>query len=141
MKISRKGSITIPQIITLVLVTLGFVTIHAQINPNGNQASEKKIEADNTGVNKRDRADHKLTADSQAKASREDEEITRRVREELTRNDDLSSYGQNVKIITMNGVVTLRGPVKTQQERDWIVGAAQKVSGVRTIQNELEVKK
>lgn len=138
MKRSRKWSISKAQIIAALLVTLGLVTIQAQITPSKESA---KIEADNTGKNKRDREAKKLTADDQAKASRADEEITRRIREELTRNDELSSYAQNVKIITMGGIVTLRGPVKTQQERDWIVNAAQKVSGVRTIQNELEVNK
>lgn len=137
MKGSKKWSISKAQIFSVLLVTMGLVTIQAQITPSDNS----KVEADNTAVNKRDRQNKKLTADDQAKASRADEEITRRIREELTRNDELSSYAQNVKIITMSGVVTLRGPVKTQQERDWIVNAAQKVSGVRTIQNELEVKK
>lgn len=137
MKRSSKWSISKAQIMAVALVTLGLVTIQAQITPS----DTSKLEADNTGQNKRDRQAKKLTADDQAKASRADEEITRRIREELTRNNELSSYAQNVKIITMGGIVTLRGPVKTQQERDWIVNAAQKVSGVRTIQNELEVNK
>lgn len=137
-------SISISKVIAVLLVSLGFITIHAQINDSSSKvgkSDKEKVEADNTAVNKRDLEQNKLTAEHQAKASREDDEITRRIREELVKNDKLSLYGQNVKIITLGGVVTLRGPVKSQQERDLIVSSAHKVSGVRNIQNELEISK
>ncbi len=111
----------------------------SNVDLSGSPSSKPMVEGDNTGVNRADRQNNKLTAEDQAKGSRKDGEITRRIRAELMKNSDLSSYGQNVKIITLDGIVTLRGPVKSSQERDWIASSAQKTSGVRSIQNEMTI--
>ncbi|HET9956632.1 MAG TPA: BON domain-containing protein [Polyangiaceae bacterium] len=55
-------------------------------------------------------------------------------------DNSLSVLAKNVKIITAGGKVTLRGPVKTQDERSAIQAAAQKVAGVTQVDNQLEVK-
>ena len=54
------------------------------------------------------------------------------------KQDSLSNDAKNIKIITSNGVVTLRGPVKTEAEKTDIGRLAQRVSGVRKVDNQLE---
>src|SRR4051794_21103258 len=80
--------------------------------------------ADNTAVNDRDREKAELTADQQ-KNNTSDVEITRRIRQDLVKNNSLSTYAHNVKIITVNGVVTLKGPVRSEEERSVILRKAQ----------------
>jgi len=74
------------------------------------------VPPDNTAKNVRDRSDSTLTPGDQSK-SEADRETTRRIRRALTSNDQLSTDAKNIKIITVDGKVTLRGPVKTQEEQ------------------------
>jgi hyperosmotically inducible periplasmic protein len=67
-------------------------------------------------------------------------ELTRRIRRALTSNDQLSTDAKNIKVVTQNGKVTLRGPVKTEEERRTIASVAQQQAGTATIDNQLEVK-
>jgi hyperosmotically inducible periplasmic protein len=96
-------------------------------------------DADNTGKNVRDRSDAALTPGDQGN-SEADREITRNIRRALTKSDELSTTAKNIKIITVNGKVTLRGPVTNEQEQQAIITAAQAVSGVTALDNQLEVK-
>lgn len=57
----------------------------------------------------------------------------------MSGNDALSVNGKNVKIITRDGVVTLRGPVKTDKEKAEIASIAKSVDGVKSVDNQLEV--
>jgi osmotically-inducible protein OsmY len=97
--------------------------------------------AENTGRNQRDeetRNDTLLPTD-QAKGSARDVEITRRIRELLTNNDSLSVNAQNIKIITLKGKTTLRGPVKSMEERAKVVSIARQIAGARAVNNQIEV--
>ena len=96
-------------------------------------------EADNSGKNVRDRSGDTLTPEDQG-GSESDREITRQIRRALTENDQLSTTAKNVKIMTVNGKVTLRGPVTNEQEQQTIAAAVQKVTGVTSVENQLEVK-
>jgi osmotically-inducible protein OsmY len=96
--------------------------------------------ADNTGRNVRDRSDALVTPIDQGN-SKSDIEITRSIRRALSTNDQFSVTAKNIKVITVNGKVTLRGPVETQQERDAVFSAAQSVATGDSIDNQLEVKK
>jgi osmotically-inducible protein OsmY len=89
---------------------------------------------DNTKVNK----DRGMTADQQ-KENKSDREITRQIRKALIADKSLSSYAHNVKIITTNGTVTLRGPVRTDDEKSSIESKAKAVAGVSDVKNELTV--
>jgi hypothetical protein len=103
-----------------------------------NPADAGKYPADNSGKNARDASDSTVTADDQSN-SKADVEITAAIRRAVTDDDSLSVNAQNVKIITNGGVVTLRGPVKSEQERASIAQKAKQVSGVTRVNNELEV--
>ena len=95
-------------------------------------------DADNTGKNVRDRSDMTLTPGDQG-SSPGDIDVTRRVRRALTSNDQLSTSARNIKIITLDGKVTLRGPVNSDQEKQAIESAV-KQAGVTAVDDQLEVK-
>ena len=97
-------------------------------------------EADNTRVNARDRRGTTLTPMDQG-SSEADRKLTQQIRETIVRDNSLSFTAKNVKIITLNGRVTLRGPVKTDAERRTISAAAKKIAGDAQVENYLEVAK
>jgi hyperosmotically inducible periplasmic protein len=92
---------------------------------------------DDTGRNERDRNDATLTPGDQGN----DESDLRRTAEirKLIVGSSLSSDAKNVKVITKNGRVTLRGPVKTQAEKDEIVQLARQVAGA-DVDDQIEVE-
>lgn len=79
-----------------------------------------------------------LTATDQ-KENKADVEITQRIRQNVMKQDSLSTTAKNIKIITIDGVVTLRGAVASDSERSNILALAQNVSGVKQVDNKLEV--
>jgi osmotically-inducible protein OsmY len=97
-------------------------------------------DADNTGRNVRDRDGRTLTPTDQG-TSDSDRNITAEIRREIVANDALSMNAHNVKIITMDGVVTLRGPVKSPAEKATVGTAAQRATGVKRVDNQLEVER
>jgi len=94
--------------------------------------------ADNSGANARDRADSALTATDQAN-TRADIEITQTIRQAVIADKDLSTNAHNIKIISANGIVTLRGPVKDTAEKEDIGAKAQQVAGVTRVDNQIEI--
>ena len=93
---------------------------------------------DNTKVNRRDRNGATATADQQ-KGNRSDAEITREIRRSITQDKGLSTYAKNVKVITNGGNVTLRGPVRSEEEKKSIGAKADSIAGADHVKNELEV--
>ncbi|WP_413287500.1 BON domain-containing protein [Bdellovibrio sp. HCB337] len=103
-------------------------------------ANPTTTDTSNTKMNQRDAQGTTLTPEDQVKGTTADVELTRKVRQELVNDKTLSTDAQNVKIITLNGVVTLRGPVATADEKAKVDGLAKKVSGVKQVDNQTEVK-
>jgi hyperosmotically inducible protein len=95
--------------------------------------------ADNTEKNTRDRDDQTQTPTDQSN-SPADIKITADIRKMVVGDDSLSMTAKNVKIITVDGVVILRGPVETEKEKATIESHA-KHGGAKKITNELEIKK
>ena len=87
----------------------------------------------------RDRDGRNLTPMDQGNNA-EDIRITAQIRKEVVANHGLSMNAKNVKIITQNGKVTLRGPVNTQEEKDTIGDIATRIAQAGNVDNELEVK-
>ena len=90
---------------------------------------------DNTKQN----TDHATTADSQSNASA-DRATTAKVRKAIMADKNLSTYAHNVKVITSNGQVTLKGPVKSEEEKQQIVSDASAVVSAENVTNQLTVK-
>ena len=83
---------------------------------------------DNTKINKSDRDAGQPTADQQ-KENRSDREMAKKIRQSIMADKSLSSYAHNVKIISQNGTVTLKGPVKSEDEKTSVMSKAVAVAG------------
>ncbi|HZD50590.1 MAG TPA: BON domain-containing protein [Silvibacterium sp.] len=113
------------------LCSAGFATQARALAP----LSGVQTAPDNSAQNK----DQGLTADNQSNA-KTDRQITANIRKAILADKDLSTYAHNVKVITVNGAVTLKGPVKSEDEKDKIASDAASVVSADKITNNLTVK-
>jgi hyperosmotically inducible periplasmic protein len=125
MKRTSKGNLHIAWIVVLLISS----------SPLFSQEPEKR---DNTNVNKRDRSSEEATADQQ-KGNYSDRELTRQIRHSITKDKSLSTYAHNIKVISQNGTVTLKGPVRSEEERKAIESKAAEVAGASNVKNELDI--
>jgi hyperosmotically inducible periplasmic protein len=102
-------------------------------------AENEKSKPDNTATNERDRSGETKTSGDQSNSSA-DLKTTQAIRQALMKDDGLSMTAKNIKVITSNGQVTLRGPVKTAQEKAKIDQIAKSAAGGARIDDQLEVK-
>jgi len=93
---------------------------------------------DNTGRNVRDRSGDTVTPGDQSN-TKADLQLTQQIREAIMADKSLSTNAKNVKIITANGLVTLRGPVNTPQEKATIEAKAQHIAGANNVASQLEI--
>jgi hyperosmotically inducible periplasmic protein len=117
----------------LVLASLSVVSLTAV-------AADEKTNADNTALNQRDRSGKTATSGDQSNNSA-DLKITQAIRQALMKDGELSSTAKNIKVITANGQVTLRGPVNNAQEKAKVDQIARSAGGGAKIVDQLEVKK
>jgi hyperosmotically inducible periplasmic protein len=101
-------------------------------------ADDKKVDPDNTAKNERDRSGETKTSGDQSNSSA-DLKTTQAIRQVLMKDSELSATAKNIKVITTNGRVTLRGPVKTAQEKAKIDQLAKSAAGGVQIEDQLEV--
>ena len=113
-------------LVGIVGLTLSFCVAHAD------------IAADNSRMNQRDRSAAEVTADNQS-SNKQDVEITRQIRRRIIQDKAMSIYAQNIKIISSNGLVTLKGPLKNDRELHKILIEAKRVAGTANVINELEI--
>lgn len=100
------------------------------------QSSAQTTTPDNSAKNKA----HSHTADQQSEAT-SDRMLTKKIRQSLIADKSLSTYGHNVKIITKDGMVTLKGPVHSEDEKSVIASKAAEVAGSPDkVTNQLTVK-
>ena len=123
---------------SIALSALGGYVGPVQSGDVSNAAPTAQTAPDNTGRNVRDRDGTTLTPGDQSE-SKADLDLTQRIRQAVVADDSLSTTAHNVKIITNEGVVTLRGPVNSDQEKTKIAAAAKNVVGVKQVENQLEV--
>jgi hyperosmotically inducible protein len=102
-------------------------------------AGDEKAKPDNTATNERDRSGETKTSGDQSNSSA-DLKTTQAIRQALMKDGELSTAAKNIKVITANGHVTLRGPVKTAQEKAKIDQLAKSAAGGAQIDNQLDVK-
>jgi hyperosmotically inducible periplasmic protein len=116
---------------TLLLGSAAFALAQ---EPSGQQPAP-----DNTKVNERDRSKDEPTADQQ-KDNRSDQDITQQIRKSIMADKSLSTYAHNVKIITQGGQVTLKGPVRSDDEKRSVEAKATEVAGENKVTSELSIK-
>lgn len=122
------------------LLALTFIAGCGEANRSANvpPATTRTAERDNTAVNTRDRSGDTKTPLDQNE-NRRDIDITAEVRKRIV-GTDMSTDAHNVKIITQDGKVTLRGPVKSDQEKSNIEKIAHDVAGNGNVETQLEVQ-
>jgi hyperosmotically inducible periplasmic protein len=124
-----KSKITFTLVLSMLL--LGGSSFAAQ--------SDMQDRQDNTKVNKRDRNKAEPTADQQTE-NRSDRDIAKDIRKAIVDDKSLSSYAHNVKVIVQNGSVTLKGPVRSEEEKKAVEAKATEVAGGRNVQNEITIE-
>jgi hyperosmotically inducible protein len=115
---------------------LGAGVLASAQEPTSQQASPA---ADNTKVNERDRSQNEPTADQQ-KENRSDRDITQQIRQSIMKDKSLSTYAHNVKVVTQDGQVTLKGPVRSEDEKKAIEAKAAEIAGDGKVTSELNIK-
>jgi len=119
--------------------TLAALLIGGGLLANAQQTNDQPVPADNTKVNQRDRSSDQPTADQQ-KMNPSDRDITQQIRKSIVADKSLSTYAHNVKVITQNGMVTLKGPVRTEEDKKAIEDKAAQVAGAEKVTSEIEVQ-
>lgn len=121
-------------VLAAIILTAGFA---CKNNPyrRDEEASRTTYERKTASDEYKDKA---LTPMDQTRGSEADLAITAKVREVVTDDDSLSMKAQNVKIITLKGITTLRGPVETMAEKSKVEQLARR-AGAKNINNQLEV--
>jgi len=132
-----KSKLPLFALLLLPLVVAGCSSQTGHVDRDQNSAAA--TDADNTARNQRDRDTSTQTSGDQAE-NPADREISANIRRAVVADDSLSTNAHNVKIITSNGMVTLRGPVKSAQEKAAIEAKAKQVAGVTRVDNQLEVE-
>src|SRR5665213_3505888 len=103
------------------------------------QTPDTSTKPDNTKVNKRDRNAGEVTADQQ-KVNATDQDLTKRIRQSIMSDKSLSTYAHNIKIISQNGTVTLKGPVKYDDEKKAVIAKTVAVAGTEKVTDQISVK-
>jgi hyperosmotically inducible periplasmic protein len=124
-------------LLTLSVLVLGGYACNSQPAEKTKVAAAKTA-PDNTARNVQDRSGATLTPGDQSE-SEADRTLTQKVRQAVMADDTLSTTAHNIKIITVNGVVTLRGPVNSTQEKTNIDAKAQQIAGATKVVNQLEI--
>jgi len=128
------------QITKISVITLALLVGPSWVGPVDAQSPETQPKPDNTAVNKRDRNPGEATADQQ-KNGATDREMTAKIRRSVMDDKSLSTYAHNIKIISQDGTVTLKGPVRSDNESKSIVSMATDVTGsADKVINQMSVK-
>jgi hyperosmotically inducible periplasmic protein len=106
----------------VLAIVLGVASLGAQ------NTDSTGVKPDNTKVNRQDRNANQPTADQQ-KNNATDLDLTKNIRRSIVEDKSLSSYAHNVKVISQNGTVTLKGPVKSEAEKSAIMSKAVSLAG------------
>lgn len=123
---------TITRLVLTSLSVLSLLSVTAT-------AVEKTKDADNTAQNERDRNHKEVTPLDQSNRSG-DLALTKSIRQAIMADKSLSVNAHNVKVITENGHVTLRGPVNTEEEKRIVCALAVNIATAENVENKLDVK-
>ena len=133
MKVVSKSIVRFALCTGLLIGTVAFGRAQEPANQQATPA------VDNTKMNQRDQNKNEPTADQQ-KEARSDRDITQQIRQSIMKDKSLSTYAHTVKIITQEGQVTLKGPVRSESEKQTIETKAIEVAGANKVTNDLNVK-
>jgi hyperosmotically inducible protein len=127
---------SIPRFAALAGVLFAGLTLNSAMN---SALAQNPPQPDNTRVNKQDKVAGAVTADQQ-KDNRSDRELTQQIRKAVVADKSLSTYAHNVKVVAQGGAVTLKGPVRSEEEKKAIVAKAEEVAGAGKVTDQLSIK-
>ena len=116
-------------------LTLGGGMLRSEAATLATGVNLQQQQPDNTGANKND----SMTADQQ-KETAADREMAQKIRQSIVDDKSLSTYGHNVKVIVRSGMVILKGPVQSEEEKKSIESKAAEIAGATNVKNKLTVK-
>jgi osmotically-inducible protein OsmY len=119
----------------VAIAAMSFTGITLRCQANSFPAEGNTQQADNTGTNKQNTP----TADQQ-KNNPADRELAQKIRQAINSDKSISTDGHNVKVIVRDGMVTLKGPVKSEEEKKNIEGKASDLAGADKVTDKLTVK-
>ncbi len=128
----------------LVFACVGLIagcTGNESVTEQGMDSNETAETAESTGSSEttaNERQAEGATADQQSN-SENDVEVTRQIRQKIMEDESLSTNAHNVKIITENGSVTLKGLVDSQAEKSKVESHARAAAGATPIENQIEI--
>ena len=120
----------------LLAGSLTFTTL-ALAKPGRRSPSDPQ--ADDTGKNLPTAHKDSNRADQQSHAA-SDVELAKKIRQSIMQDKSLSTYGHNVKVITNGGIVHLKGPVRSPEEKDSIGTKAAAIAGAENVKNDLTLQ-
>jgi hyperosmotically inducible periplasmic protein len=127
-------------LLRVVTLGLGIAAFSLAAAPaQAQQQSDSQAQPDNTAQNKGDNQKGAMTADNQ-KGTAADREMAKKIRKSIAADSSLSTYAHNVKVIVRDGMVTLKGPVKSDDEKTAVGAKATDIAGADKVQNQLTVK-
>ena len=112
-----------------------FLGLSLMAAPISRSQDNQQSAPDNTAKNKNQTSP---TADQQ-KSNPTDRAMTQKIRKAIIADKSLSTYAHNVKIVSQEGQVTLRGPVRSEDEKSSVYAKAVTVAGPDHVTNQLEV--
>lgn len=122
-----------------LLATTAFVSFNTSIAFSQDNSVNAETPADNTNINQRDRSSQELTAD-QAGQHLSDRDIMQKIRKSVVADKSLSTYAHNIKIIATKGTVTLKGPVRSDDEKQNIIQKATDIAGENNVVDQISIK-
>ena len=122
----------------IFMAIIGFAILNGGLNIAAMRPAQEPPKPDNTAVNKGDRDPSQPNADRQ-KQDRKDVDLAKEIRKAIVADKSLSTYAHNVKVIAQDGNVTLRGPVRTQEEKAAVEEKAAQVAGQANVKSEITV--
>jgi hyperosmotically inducible protein len=130
-----------PSLIASAACALAFaVSAQATTQQDSSTApSASSAPANNSGINSRDRSSSTIKPTDQPN-DKTDIKLAAAVRRAIVKDKSLSMSAHNVKLVAINGAVTLRGPVKNADERAKVEADVKSVPGVSSVDNQLEAK-
>src|ERR1700674_952645 len=128
------GSFLKLQRLLLTLCLLSFC-VSLMASPVPRYQYSQQTAPDNTKKNK----DQTSPTADQQKMNPADRAITQKIRKAIHGDKSLSTYAHNIKVITQNGKVTLRGPVRSEEEKNNLQAKAVTVAGQDNVTNQLEI--
>jgi len=125
----------IPRVVLCASISLALLSFSNPLQINLAAAQAETSQPDNSAQNKNQAA----TADNQSNA-KADRELAAQARKAIIADKDLSTYAHNVKVIVVNGTITLKGPVKSDDERQKVAADVASVASPDKVANQLTVK-